>query len=196
MQFRFTNWCLEQRVFLDRNPKRSTCVVPSIFSKKYNSMTLVWKIIEICTQNKMNQRRKNRPLVLNRETKWKIFVLNGVNVWRPRRQTSTQTFLEWPPPPPPFPQVMDLLRLDCEHSLFFFRFNGGRAHARERRAEKRGRQPPARLACSVTRVVTCESRAFCSTDQEKKRDCLWSTLKQDHKINYFKMRKGTQIQQK
>ena len=137
MQFRFTNWCLEQRVFLDRNPKRSTCVVLSIFSKKYNSMTLVWKIIEICTQNKMNQRRKNRPLVLNRETKWKIFVLNGVNVWRPRRQTSTQTFLEWPPPPPPFPQVMDLLRLDCEHSLFFFRFNGGRAHARASSGETR-----------------------------------------------------------
>ena len=81
-------------------------------------------------------------------------------------------------------------------SLFFFRFSGGRARARERRAEKRGRQPPARLACSVRRVVICESLAFCSTDQEKKRDCLWSTLKQDHKINYFKMRRGTQIQQK
>ena len=113
----------------------------------------------------MNQGRENRSLVLNRETKWKIFVLNGVNLWRSRRQTSTQTFLECPPPPP---QGMDLLRLDCEQSLFFFRFSRGRARARERRAEWRGRQPAARLAPSVTRVVICVSRAFSSTDQEKR----------------------------
>ena len=115
----------------------------------------------------MNQGRENRSLVLNRETKWKIFVLNGVNLWRSRRQTSTQTFLECPPFPPP-PQGMDLLRLDCEQSLFFFRFSRGRARARERRAEWRGRQPAARLAPSVTRVVICVSRAFSSTDQEKR----------------------------
>ena len=63
---------------------------------------------------------------------------------------------------------MDLLRLDCEQSLFFFRFSRGRARARERRAEWRGRQPAARLAPSVTRVVICVSRAFSSTDQEKR----------------------------
>ena len=45
-------------------------------------------------------------------------------------------------------------------------------HARER-VEKRGREPEKKkrlphLAPSVTRVVICVSRAFCSTDQEKR----------------------------
>ena len=55
-------------------------------------------------------------------------------------------------------------------------------HARESgeaaRSVKRGRQPEKkilfsclRLAPSVTLVVICLSRAFWSTDQEKKRDC-------------------------
>ena len=51
--------------------------------------------------------------------------------------------------------------IDCEQSLFFFRFSKGSARARERwaakprdaRREKRGR---------------CMSRAFCWTDQEKR----------------------------
>ena len=60
--------------------------------------------------------------------------------------------------------------VDCEQSLFFFRFSKGSAHARAlsgeaARREKRGRP---RLAPSVTRVVICVSREFCSTDQEKR----------------------------
>ena len=46
--------------------------------------------------------------------------------------------------------------LDCEQPLFFFRFSELSAPARER------------LAPSVTRVVICVSRAFCSTDKEKR----------------------------
>ena len=62
--------------------------------------------------------------------------------------------------------------LDCEQSLFFFRFSKGSASARAlsseaAKREKRGRRL-SRLAPSVTRVVICVSRAFCSTDQEKK----------------------------
>ena len=49
-------------------------------------------------------------------------------------------------------------RLDCEQSLFFVRSSKGSARARERWAAKP----------RVTRVVICMSRAFCSTDQEKR----------------------------
>ena len=45
------------------------------------------------------------------------------------------------------------ISVDCEQSLFFFRFSKGSARARER--------------CAV-HVVICVSRAFCSTDQEKR----------------------------
>ena len=44
-------------------------------------------------QNKENQGRKVVSYVLNRVAKWGIFVLNGVGVGRPRRHSSTPTFL-------------------------------------------------------------------------------------------------------
>ena len=44
-------------------------------------------------QNKENQGRKVVSYVLNRVAKWGIFVLNGVGVERPRRHSSTPTFL-------------------------------------------------------------------------------------------------------
>ena len=44
--------------------------------------------------------------------------------------------------------------LDCEQTLFFFRFSNSSSLSR--------------LAPSVTRMVICVSRAFCSTDQEKR----------------------------
>ena len=51
----------------------------------------------------------------------------------------------------------------------FFRFSKGSARARGRWAAKpRETRAAARLAPSVTRVVICVSRAFCSTDQEKR----------------------------
>ena len=66
-------------------------------------------------------------------------------------------------------------KVDCEQSLFFFRFSKGNERTRARvfsgeaaRREKRGRQPVSRLSPSVTRVVICVSGAFCSTDQEKR----------------------------
>ena len=70
-------------------------------------------------------------------------------------------------------------KIDCEQSLFFFRFREGsaRVHAsgEPARREKRGRQPEKKtlfsclgLAPSVTLVVICLSRAFWSTDQAKK----------------------------
>ena len=58
--------------------------------------------------------------------------------------------------------------LDCDQSLFFFRFSKGSARTREcwkpQDARKEGLSC---LAPSATRVVICVSRAFCSTDQEK-----------------------------
>ena len=54
--------------------------------------------------------------------------------------------------------------LDCEQSLFFFRFSKGSARAQERLAAKPGDTRNE----SVTRVVICVSRAFCSTEQEKR----------------------------
>ena len=78
--------------------------------------------------------------------------------------------------------------VDCQQSLIFFRFSKGSACARERWAAKprdarneggslrrKKRDCPqsqtqclSRLAPSITRVVVCVSRAFCSTDQEKR----------------------------
>ena len=49
-------------------------------------------------QNKENQGRKVVSPVLNRVAKWGIFVLNRVEVCRPRRHTSPQSFLECPHP--------------------------------------------------------------------------------------------------
>ena len=73
--------------------------------------------------------------------------------------------------------------IDCEQSVFFFRFSKGSARARERAlsGEAMARASPvssverprdgacvSRLEPSVTRVVICVSGAFCSTDQEKR----------------------------
>ena len=52
--------------------------------------------------------------------------------------------------------VLVVFNVDCEQCLFFFRFNEGSARARKLWASP-----------SVTCVVICVCRAFCSTDQEK-----------------------------
>ena len=71
------------------------------------------------------------------------------------------------------PVVRSICGLDCEQSLFFFRFSKGSARALERWAAKprearnKGGSPRS-LAPSVTRVVICVSRGFCWTDQEKR----------------------------
>ena len=80
--------------------------------------------------------------------------------------------------------------LDCEQSLFFFRFSKGSARAHKRLAAKkrdtrnesssprRKKRDCSLLSClfrlapSVTRVVICVSRPFCSTDQEKRKTAL------------------------
>ena len=54
--------------------------------------------------------------------------------------------------------------LACEQFLFFFRFSEGRARTGASSGEA-ARQRGGRLAPSVTRVVICVSRAFCSMDQ-------------------------------
>ena len=78
--------------------------------------------------------------------------------------------------------------LDCEQSLFFFSFSKGNARVRERwTAKPRARETRAclsRLAPSVTRVVICVSRAFCSTDQEKRETArrLFLTTTQKHLV--------------
>ena len=80
--------------------------------------------------------------------------------------------------------------VDCEQSLFFFRFSEGSSRACERRAAARREGARhenekeitaslfsclSRLAPSVTGVVVCVSRAFCSMDQEKRETArsLW-----------------------
>ena len=66
---------------------------------------------------------------------------------------------------------MSVAPVDCEQSLFFFRFKEGSARARIARNEGGNlslNQPLTRLAPPVTRVVICVSRAFCSMDQEKR----------------------------
>ena len=52
--------------------------------------------------------------------------------------------------------------LDCEQSLFFFRFSESNARARERRSLSR-------LAPSVTRVAICVSRVLLDGLQKKDR---------------------------
>ena len=51
--------------------------------------------------------------VLNRGTKWAIFVLTRVGVWRSRRHSSTQTSFECPPPPESKEVWWELKRGDC-----------------------------------------------------------------------------------
>ena len=51
--------------------------------------------------------------VLNRGTKWAIFVLTRVGVWRSRRHSSTQTSFECPPPRESKEVWWELKRGDC-----------------------------------------------------------------------------------
>ena len=58
--------------------------------------------------------------------------------------------------------------LDCEWSLFFFRFSESNARARERRSRKtRETRAISRLAPSVTRVAICVSRVLLDGLQKK-----------------------------
>ena len=62
-------------------------------------------------------------------------------------------------------------RVDCEQSLFFFRFSESNACARERRSRetRETRACLSRLAPSVTRVAICVSRVLFDGLQKKER---------------------------
>ena len=65
-------------------------------------------------------------------------------------------------------------QIDCEQSLFFFRFSKGSAHARERAAKPRDARNEglSHLAPSVTRVAICVSRVLLDGLKKKNwRDC-------------------------
>ena len=70
----------------------------------------------------------------------------------------------------------DLGIVDCEQSLFFFRFSESNARARERRSretrETRAAASPVSRHQSHAWPFACP--AFCSTDYRKKRDCSQS----------------------
>ena len=61
------------------------------------------------------------------------------------------------------------ISLDCEQSLFFFRFSESNALARERRSRETRETRAARLAPSVTRVAICVSRVLLDGLQKKER---------------------------
>ena len=61
-----------------------------------------------------------------------------------------------------------LCQVDCEQSLFFFRFSEGSAGERRAAKPRGARNEGGSLAPLVTRVVICVSRTFCSADQEKR----------------------------
>ena len=66
--------------------------------------------------------------------------------------------------------LQDIIRVDCQQSLFFFRFSKRSARARASRAFSLARSPRTKKKerLLVTRVIICVSRAFCpATDQEK-----------------------------
>ena len=63
--------------------------------------------------------------------------------------------------------MTNLIRIDHEQSLFFFRFSEGSARARSCLFH---------LAPSATRVVIYVSRAFYSTDQEKRQTFYYSNM--------------------
>ena len=62
-------------------------------------------------------------------------------------------------------------RVDCEQSLFFFRFSESNACAQERRSRetRETRACLSRLAPSVTRVAICVSRVLLDGLQKKER---------------------------
>ena len=63
-------------------------------------------------------------------------------------------------------------RVECEESVFIFRFSAGSVRERERRAAK------------PRDVVICVSRTFCSTDQEKRETARSLEKREDH-VKYF-----------
>ena len=64
---------------------------------------LVQKITLFCVQEEMNQDHDGESYVINMVAKWRIFVLNKVRVWWPRRHTSFQNSVQYSPPAPPPP---------------------------------------------------------------------------------------------
>ena len=71
------------------------------FSKKFKSMTLLWKITHYSFYAEWNETGPKKLGLLSytgiAQAKWIISVSNRVRVWRPRRHTSTPTMLEGPP---------------------------------------------------------------------------------------------------
>ena len=59
-------------------------------------------------------------------------------------------------------------QLDCEQSLFFFRFSESNARARERRSRET-REPRPLPSRAVTRVAICVSRVLLDVLQKKER---------------------------
>ena len=71
------------------------------------------------------------------------------------------------------------MSLDCEQSLFFFRFSESNARARERRSREKHETCLSRLALSVTRVAICVSRVLLDGLQKKietARSLMWVVL--------------------
>ena len=70
------------------------------FSKKFKSMTLLWKITRYNFYAEWNETGPKKLGLLSytgiAEAKWIISVSNRVRVWRPGRHTSTPTALEGP----------------------------------------------------------------------------------------------------
>ena len=80
--------------------ERSTFEIPIIVFLNIYFHDFSVKNYLILYAKQKNQDQKVVSPVLNRLAKWAIFVLTRVGVWRPRRHSSTQTFLECTPPPP------------------------------------------------------------------------------------------------
>ena len=72
---------------INNNGTLRKCYLFSYRCKNFWSIKCHWNVIK---------RNDSGSLVLNRITKWTIFVRNRVRVWRPRRQSSTQTSVEFP----------------------------------------------------------------------------------------------------
>ena len=69
--------------------------------------------------------------------------------------------------------------LECEQSLFFFRFSESNTRARERRSRETRETCLSRLALSVTRVAICVSRVLLDGLQKKRetaRSLMWVVL--------------------
>ena len=89
--------------------------------------------------------------------------------WNKRKRLHEKSvkFPTWPP----WCHVKTLytFSVDCEQSLFFFRFSESNARARERRSRETRETCLSRLALSVTRVAICVSRVLLDGLQKKER---------------------------